>query len=548
MHPKLISFFNWFFRRRKTDAVASEYSAGTADRPIRTSVKNADDCLSLSGTLEEVKSNIDFLIPQLNYVGKNLEIQWEKRAEAFEKLEVLGSAAEPAIPVLLRKLFSHYPRERQMAEKVLEATNINWAQSERIGADEIAYLVGRLKGDRTEIGKASRILQRIGEPTVPFLFAALESGHDLDPPNKAELIRVLGKINPDGEKFPNLIRSWMMEEQDLTVLEACAEAVYALGMADEGTTLFLRGLIIQGSESGRFKALLALEAAGEYLNRLLPDLFRLLADPVPEIRGCVVDLLAKHDFPGAAEFYREVVLNKGLPRDEDYEAVFKKLKFWISNSGVESFRSSKQNLWDSLSWYNLELRKQLAQPEQLLESVLQILARKGTVDPELKDTLIEIFETSETPSIKAICINLLGSCVKYADQIMPFLIDQLGHSSELIRSEVNRALSRLDQSWIERPESVELLDRVIARLDQIADLQAKETILSIGAPVIPLLAQHLRQTEKRVMQQTIIRVLGKFGSFAEITLPVLLEVKAKCQNTHTIQAINELIAGFEVEE
>ena len=130
-----------------------------------------------------------------------------------------------------------------------------------------------------------------------------------------------------------------------------------------------------------------------------------------------------------------------------------------------------------------------------------------------------------------------------AEPVLAFLVSQLNQVSAPLRPKMVHTLEQLDPQWIAHPTAVSFVNNLIDGLDTSGrQADSAEALLAIGDAAAPLLVSRLEQSEQRVIQQTLLDILGKLGSRAEINVATLLKIKERCANTHTLMALNELIS------
>lgn len=496
---------------------------------------------------ESLYSDIDFVLSRLTYVGKDPADQWEKRQEAMKRLPAFGVEAKRAIPTLVRLCFSDLLEEKSMAAETLEDVAPDWPRS-REARELIPFLIKKLNRNRPVVAKASRMLVQIGSPAVPPLLEIVREPPHADEFLQANALLCLSQMKPSVEELPGLIREILSKAEAGVLIQATTDAIGHRGRLDAETVPFLFPLLSSEHYTTRAAALRALSFADELDDSTLPLFFTALSDIHAEVRQPAIKILQQINSPVADDFYYDTLTRDGRMGEEELKRLFDKMHFVFSKSVVESFRASGRKVFDNLSWYNLEFQRAVEEPQILLESVLTTLAGKSTVPDRFVEPVKQVFERTDIESIQKACVTVLGKFPQEAFEVLPFLIPQLNHPSEAIRKEVVETLPVLRKDWIQTREAADFINELISGFDTSNRIASQKAILSIGDPAIPLLTTYLDQTEQRVIQQTILEVLGKLGSTADLTLATLLRLKERCRNTHTITAINELIEGFDQEE
>ncbi|MCO6488269.1 MAG: hypothetical protein J5I98_07625 [Phaeodactylibacter sp.] len=274
-----------------------------------------------------------------------------------------------------------------------------------------------------------------------------------------------------------------------------------------------------------------------------------MADENEEIRNGAINILAGCESDAASEFYEGVVTKQGELSEEDLKNAFERLQHVFIKSSVEDFRSSRMRFINNLSWYNLEFQQALDKPRLLLGSVLDILKQKEPARPDLSEHLMRIFEKQPGDAIQESCLALLGKSPENKEPILAFLVSHLNQVSAPLRPKMVRTLEQLDPDWITHPAAVSFINDLIDGLDASGrQADSADALLAIGDAAAPLLVSRLEQSEQRVIRQSLLDILGKLGSSAEINVATLLKIKERCANTHTLMALNELISKLSKEE
>lgn len=497
--------------------------------------------------MREMDYDLGFLMSRLNHPGKNLQDRAEKREEAMRRLQELGPEAEKAIPELIEKLFSEEAWERQMASETLESIDAQWHNSPYTH-HKIPFLIKKLGKRHLAVNRATTVLSKIGPPAAPHLEDVLQPGAPQDDLLKANALRAWSKINSAADGIPAAIREILKTAEAIFLLEAAAEVVGKLDRTDAIDQSLLYPLLEHEDAVLRQKAVKALSNYPAIEEGVLPHLFKCLAEEREELRKEAVALLQQHDSEFADAFYREVIFEQGELKEEDIVGAFEKLSFIFSKSTLEEFRLRKEKFIDNLSWYNFELQQEMEKPKRLLQSVLEVLKAKSPPDPELAEGILLCFEKHQKAGIQKACVELLAKSKQAGETVVPLLIKHLNQPSDQVRSAIINALDELDPDWMNRPAANEFIGKLVNQLDTSGTAQeAKEQLLSLGDNAAPMLVTHLEQSDKRITQQTIIDILDKLGSSAEIDLNTLLKIKERCTNTHTVNALHELVERLRVE-
>lgn len=497
---------------------------------------------------EELLNDAGFLISRLNYVGKNAREQEEKRMEAMRRLQALGPEAEGAVGALVPKLFGEKAQERQLALQTLESIDASWQQHEQV-IGQIPFMLEKLNKGYPIGSKAIDILSAIGAPAVPFLQDALKPDSGRDDFFRSNALRCLSKMAPPAEALPAIIEATLKHSSSVQMAEAAAEAIGIHSDWATPNTPFLLAWLEKGNAALRSKVLQALSRSAAIDDAALPPLFGCLADENEEIRSGAINILAGNESDAANEFYEGVVAKQGELSEEDLKNAFERLQHVFIKSTVEDFRSSRMRFINNLSWYNLEFQQALDKPNLLLGSVLDILKQKEPARPDLAEHLMRIFEKQPGEAIQESCLALLGKIPENKEPVLAFLVNQLNQVSAPLRPIVVRTLEQLDPQWITHPAAVSFINNLIDGLDTSGrQADSAEALLAIGDAAAPLLVSRLEQSEQRVIQQTLLDILGKLGANAEINVATLLKIKERCANTHTLMALNALIGKLGKEE
>jgi hypothetical protein len=495
--------------------------------------------------LEALKTDLDFLIKRLNYVSQDPKDQEEKRRQAMLGLQQLGKDAEKAIPNLAMKLFAERLQERQLAQQTLETIAPDWEQGART-KDILPFLVKQLRKGAPVDEKAARILIKVGPPAASAILDVLDLDSGDDHFFQANCLRVLSRIEPPDPALSAIVAKVLENSDAPLLLEGAADSVYHMGGPDEQTLPPLWKLLEHKNTGIRSKTLKAFSRATVLDDAMLPILLRCLSDENEEVRKEAVQTLRGYHSEQAMDFYIGVVKKRGDFTVEDLRIAFDRIWFVFSNSSVESFRRDHRHYVNNLSWHALEFQRELNRPVYLLGAVLSVLEASPSIPPDIADDLIFIFEMHPDDNIRAACLSLLAKCPERAELVVPFLYQNLNHPSERVRGKTVEAFNTLNPDWMNTPASqayiTGLINDMVASGKQLA---SKNALSSLGGPVVPILAAHLEQSERSVIQQAILEVLDTLGVSAEISLPVLLHLKETCTNTRTLAAIHTLIRKWE---
>ncbi|NBC09629.1 MAG: hypothetical protein GVY26_20750 [Bacteroidetes bacterium] len=495
--------------------------------------------------IQEVGYDVDFLITRLNHPGKNLQDRAEKRKDAMQRLQELGPEAEKAIPALIEKLFAEKAPERKLAAETLKAIDPNWpANNEALS--QLPFLIKKLGKGHLTANRAMTVLSKIGPAAEPYLEEVLQPDGASDELQKAKALRAWNRVDNKSEGVVAAIRHILQKADAKLLLEAAVETLAELDRPETVDQSLLYPLLDHDDAVLRHKTVKAMANYPAIEEEGLPLLFKLLAAEQEELRRDAVALLQKQDAEVATAFYREIVFQHGELQREDIEATFEKLGFIFSKSTVEEFRLRKAKFIDNLSWYGYELQQEMERPKRLLQSVLEILNAKSPPDPELAKALMTCFEEHEGLGIRKACVELLAKSTQEKEEVIPLLVQQFDRASGDLRPLIIEALTELDPDWVHQPVTVDLISKLTQQLNTSGTVEAaEEKLLSIGDRVAPVLLAELEQSDKRVVRQKLIELLGQLGPAAVIDVEQLRRIKAGCTNRRTQEALQKLIERLE---
>ncbi|MEM8907875.1 MAG: HEAT repeat domain-containing protein [Bacteroidota bacterium] len=493
-----------------------------------------------------VPEEVEALIRQLTSIDRDASRQLDQRLSALQALERLGDAATAAIPAVLRMQFSSHIQERIKATESLDKMVPNWPEH-AAAQGEIPFLLTKLKKDRMVANKAIRLLVRMGEVVVPVVLPQLpeDTGNDYLQANR---IQLLSEINPTGNVLLEYLDTLLQETQKGQLLEAVADAIIRMKKGSENTVVGLLHLLESKSAVLKEKGILAIDACrqnGSKIGMAIPALIACLSEEGERVRASAIATLSAVKHPMAQEVYEKVVEGKGQLETEELKQLFDKVHFWVSKSDLETFRLNARRFQDNLSWYNLELKNTLRKPSLLLESVLQILANQKFMSESLVTPLLAILQDQQSAAVKVKAVAVLSTHALQRTTIIPVLIDLLATADEAVRMATLETLEHLDADWFTRPEVIDYFKQIVQQLDGQQAKNAQQLLLTMGAQAVPILAKYLDESEQRIIQQAILDILQQLGTEAEMTLPVLQRLRDRCQNAHTLQAINDLVKRFE---
>ena len=499
----------------------------------------------VAAIIQEVGHDIDFLISRLSHPGKNLQDRAEKRTEAMQRLQELGPEAQKAIPALIEKLFAEEAQERKLAAETLKAIDPNWPANDHT-LSKLPFLVKKLGKGPMPANRAMTVLSKVGPAAAPYLEEALQPGGASDELLKAKALRAWGRVDNKSEGVAAAIRQLLQQEEAKLLLEAAVETLGELGQPEAVDQSLLYPLLEHDDAVLRHKTVKALANYPAIEEEGLPLLFKSLAAEQEALRKDTVALLQKQDSEVATAFYREIVFQHGALKEENIDATFDKLGFIFSKSTVEEFRLRKAKFIDNLSWYSFELQQEMEKPKWLLQSVLEILNVKPPPDLELAKALMTCFEEHERFGIRKACVELLAKSGQEKEVVVPLLVRQFDGASGELRPLIVEALNELDPDWVDQPATVNFIGKLVQQLNTSGTADAaEEKIRTLGDRAAPVLLAELEQSDKRVVRQKLIGLLGKLGPEAAIDVEQLQRIKAGCTNTRTQKALQQLIGQLE---
>jgi len=525
--------------------IASAFRRTPSKQQIRRPARHQAIPAEVADIIQEVGYDIDFLITRLNHPGKNLQDRAEKRAEAMQRLQELGPEAEKAIPALIEKLFAEDTPERKLAAETLKAIDPNWPANDQT-LSQLPFLIKKLGKGHLTANRAMTVLSKVGPAAEPYLEEVLQPNGASDKLQKAKALRAWSRVDNKSEGLTAAIRHILQKAEAKLLLEAAVETLVELDQPEAVDQSLLYPLLEQDEAILRHKAVKALANYPAIEEEGLPLLFKSLAAEQEELRRDAVALLQKQDTELATAFYRDIVFQHGALQEEDIEATFDKLGFIFSKSTVEEFRLRKSKFIDNLSWYSFELQQEMERPKRLLQSVLEILNAQSPPDPELAKALMTCFEEHERFGIRKACVELLAKSTQEKEEVIPLLVQQFDGASGELRPLIIDALSKLDPDWVHLPVTIALISKLTQQLNTSGTVEAaEEKLLSIGDRVAPVLLAELEQSDKRVVRQKLIELLGQLGPEAAIDVEQLRRIKAGCTNTRTQEALQKLIERLE---
>lgn len=525
--------------------IASAFRRTPSKQQIRRPAQRQAIPAEVADIIQEVGYDIDFLITRLNHPGKNLQDRAEKRAEAMQRLQELGPEAEKAITALIEKLFAEEVQERKLAAETLERIDPNWPAND-FTRQQLPFLVKKLGKGQLAANRAITVLSKVGPAAEPYLKEVLQPGGSSDELQKAKALRAWSRVDNKSEGLIAAIRHTLQEAEAKLVLEGAVETLGELDRPEAVDQSLLYPLLDHEDAVLRHKTVKALSNYPAIAEEALPLLFKSLAAEQEELRKEAVALLQKQDSEVATAFYREIVFQHGELQEGDIEATFDKLSFIFSKSTVEEFRLRKSKFVDNLSWYSFELKQEMERPKRLLQSVLEILNAQSPPDPELAEALMTCFEEHERFGIRKACVELLAKNTQEKEAVIPLLVQQFDSASGGLRPLIIVALNGLDPDWVNRPVTLTLIRKLTQQLNTSGTVEAaEEKLLSIGDRVAPVLVAELEQSDKRVVRQQLIDILGQLGPAAEIDVEQLRRMEADCTNTRTQEALQKLIGQLE---
>jgi hypothetical protein len=483
--------------------------------------------------------DVDLLISRLGYIHKDAAYQAAKRVEAYEQLAALGLAARPAIPRLIEKQFSSSRDEVSLARQTLPEVDPEWYRHE-LAQTRVDFLIKQLEKDQVVANRALRLLELIGPPACQAALELLESGEAADGYLRLNALRLVAACEPLDEALIPILTSIIGRSENADLLEKAAQTLSCFEGLPGETAAQLIGLL-------RFKFHAVRAAAAEAIGQVrlidgevIAALLNALYDDYDIVREKSLEVLSRHEHPAASEFYRKIVKARGAMDGEAFVRIFAKMPDW-DKAKLERFSSEQIRFWGSLSWYNLELKKNLDKPGLVLIAVLRILSLQAAPRPELTQSLIAICEKLRQDEVLLPAIDLLSRDQQNQAATIACLMRMLNAPSGAVRGASRAALAQIDPQWLQRPDAIELIDRLIEQLDTSSYQLSKAALVELGAPVLPVLLQKLEESKNGIYQRSIIAVLDSLGEQAQPVLPALQQLREKCTDSRAANAFDDLL-------
>jgi hypothetical protein len=490
-------------------------------------------------TLTGSTPDLDLLISRLSYIHKETAYQAAKRAEAYQQLAALGIAARPAIPRLIEKHFTASREEVGLARQTLPAVDPEWYRHE-LAHTKIDFLIKQLEKDQVVANRALKLLALIGPPACAAAKEVLERGAAADGYLRLNALKLLAECKPLDETLLPILDAIINSDEHADLLEKAAQTLSRFEALPGETAAYLIGLMGHKVHAVRAAAVTALGRVRVIDEGVIAPLLNALYDDFELVRDNSIAVLSQLEHSAASAFYQRIIESRGEMSREDFQKLFEKIAHW-SRGEVKSFQYDPNQFWDNLSWYNLELRKNFDKPGILLSAVLQILSNQAKPRPELAEPLLAICEQSSKKEVLLPAIDLLSRDQENQTAAIACLLGKLNAPAVEVRAASRAALAKIDPQWLQRPDAIELIDRLIEQLDTSSYQLSKAALVELGAPVLPVLLQKLEESKNGIYQRSIIAVLDSLGEQVQPVLPALQQLREKCADTRAANALDELL-------
>jgi len=485
---------------------------------------------------------IKFLIERLNYVHQDPTYQSEIRKKAYLDLQEFGIEAQSAIPELIIKQMSDNVDERDFARQTIELIDPKWQECE-YAQSAVPMLIKRLGSEYRASLLSMQILHTMGihahKPLIQYLS---DQTSTRDQYADANILWVLSKTNAPWQEIYPAINKILEASETANTLEAATKAIALLGEENLDTATQLVQKLRHTDRSVRRNAVQALKKVVAEAEQFIPAILHLLSDDDDQVRQAAVDFLSHHYSNMVDDFVHEVVHKRGEMDEKDWQEVLERVNFWIGSNTLRPYEFNYSQLVNNLSWYNLDLLKVQTKSNRLLESAISILYQNGRPVPEITDVLKEIYTNNLSANVQKMIVAIVGRVESaWESDVLPFLLNCLKNKEASVRAEAVKSLQNHSAHWIEHPAAIAAVQSVIDELDTARCDSAKSTLLSLGHDAVPTLLSQLEQTEKRLIQQNILEILGQMNPDRALTLDTLTKISEHSQNTHTLAMIKELI-------
>ena len=205
------------------------------------------------------------------------------RKRAVRLLELLGHAAKPALPNLVRLLKNPRLKDSVLRYAVQRCLAM-------IGPEAVQPLQDLLDDDEVHVRtRAIRTLGLMGahaKPAVPTLMTIANTG---TPPERVLAIEALGRIGPEPASALPVLRR-LLRDKDLAVRTEAIHSLRAMKQEAEPAIEELAAVLDERSLSVhvKYRAIWVLKEIG---SRSMPILMQALAHPDSEIRACAAGAL-----------------------------------------------------------------------------------------------------------------------------------------------------------------------------------------------------------------------------------------------------------------
>jgi HEAT repeat protein len=491
----------------------------------------------------EEDTTIKDLIDQLDYLHTSKQRQAEKRLKAFTALGDMGSDAKQAIPALIGKHFAFDSKEITLARETLYRIDSQWFTSD-LANNQVDFLIKKLDTDHGNVSRAVNMLKLMGQPAQQAVLKSLSQVENENTYFQLNALKFLGENLPLDTALIPILNNIIQTSENVDLLDISCTILGDFEEVNDEVISNIAVLLNNKIHSVRANAINAIKNLNAINENIIIGLLSCLSDDYPEVRENSIATLSKIDHILVDDYCRKIVACKGIIGDDELKEIFRRIALW-HRTDIKISGGGKDQYWDSIFWFNLDIKKHLAKPEIVLNGVLRILVNKKQSYPDLTPLIIDICKTTENENIQACAIYMLENVAENKNEVVTFLISRLNTPSQIVRKANVSALNNLEKEWLQNPETLYAINEIIDQLDTSDKKMNMEYLAMLGDGIIPFLIQRLEKTEKRTIQKAIIEALNYSGDGIKSNLATLETLKDKFSDAHNSIALNDLIKKIE---
>lgn len=466
----------------------------------------------------------------------------ERRRSACQALGRRGEDARDSIPRLVLAATDIDEGVRATAASALMRIDPAW-QTDRRVEEAVDELINRVFIPLKGVGTVARgTLTQIGALAVPGLLRRLAA--EVDGGRRAIIADVLGRIGPAAaDAVPALSKE--LYAKDGHTRRAAAEALASIQIPYMPAMLALIAILDDRDPETRQFAAKYLACFGEDARGALPALIPLLGDPADEVRESATVALARIGRHAArplallvragssAPFQQLLVdwladavarYNQDVKRLQQGESVV--LTRPYDDEKAQAIRREPVKAITSRAWHARMLIDDVQRMTVAREAATRALGLLGADATEALPALVSALRDDQVSGVRAAAAWSLGQLRVVARTALRELVESLVDPYPTVRKAAAVALPQVNPEWTSDQAVTNLMPRLVARLNEVAEARKveTETLILIGPAAVPALVEALDVPDRRVQEAAAVS-LGEMGKNAAAAVCALTRVR-----------------------